>query len=499
MKKILLLLLFSTVAQANEISLLKEQIFRVDSLMQNYAKEVHPLLERFIENRRTIFDRDERKAIQDFWTVYNDTRIALEVLKSSHEGKNELIVFSANLHLQTSAAILSQKLWNNELAQKKLNETNTAEIPRGSFINLENQLFNSIHNGMEQLPTYFPSQALSLVEPIVAEDTELQAINEAAIAQFKKLEDFVESKKNYQTVRKRFQIYKFKNVFYTIMRKISTWLGDTKTRNRDPDYYNGKTAITIEQAKEMQAKLQPGDIMISRTDWFLSNMFLPGFWSHSFIYTGDAKQLKAYFNNEDVNQHYLSKCQKLQLECDNFFDYLTLKFPTVINDYTKKDKYGYPNVLIEATSEGVHFSSIRHTFLNDYLAAARPMVSLLDKAVAIEQSLEFYGLEYDFDFDYISDDRLVCSELVGKSYDKSVEMNFDIDKGEYIEQIMQRLSIPVKNFAHKMYDENIAGRRKSELKFIAFLKGLPKQDRAVFSSEKEFYQTIEKKKWSFME
>ena len=496
----LFLYCLSAFASHPDMTIAKENINRLVKLNDYYDQEVYPLLKRFETDTLVVFNSDEKKLIKDFWTVFNDTKITLSTLAQTTEQNDPLLRYSINLHINYSAVLLSSSLWNNPKARKRLDDTNTEEIPRGSFVTLENELFKSIGFDGEELPSFFPTTLLSEDKKAVQliTDLDLQELNRKTEKLFSKHQGFLNNIENFKEVKKRFRIYKFKNIFYHFVRKIATWLGDTKTRNRNPDYYNGNTLIDIELAMQMEQKVTPGDIMLSRTDWFLSNMFLPGFWSHSFIYLGDETKLKNYFNSAEVNAHYLKKCQDYKLLCDNFVSYLKQKFPAYL-DYQKKDKYGYPQTLIEATSKGVHFSTIRYTFLNDYLAALRPMISKLEKAKTIETAFEFYGADYDYDFDYSSDDKVVCSELVGKSISPYVQFNYDIDKKEYLEYIMGRVSMPVQNILKKFYDEDIKGVRKKELKFIAYLKGYPKLKKAKFVTKDTFFESLKNKKWKFMD
>ncbi|MEO6034047.1 MAG: 1-acyl-sn-glycerol-3-phosphate acyltransferase [Verrucomicrobiota bacterium] len=65
-----------------------------------------------------------------------------------------------------------------------------------------------------------------------------------------------------------------KEPVYRIKTLVSTWIGDTKIR----EPREGKALIRPEQVTELRRKLQPGDIMLERRNWFLSNAFLPGYW-----------------------------------------------------------------------------------------------------------------------------------------------------------------------------------------------------------------------------
>ena len=506
---------------SNDINLTRETILRVDQLILHYHDEVEPLLKRYEKDENTVFNKSERKKILHLWTSLIDHRIVMHALYSTYSNQNtnyqkNLIRLAVNLSLQLSAAVLSKSLWPNKLARQKLNETNKAEIPRGSFTSLENELFRNFGNiKASELPTLFPVYSLEKDlknfqtfkgNPTTEAEIAIEALNSVHLAKLKRFEKFATSWSNLFEVKTRFLAYKFKQFFYQMSKKISTWLGDTKVHQRDPDYYNGKTLINIKLAKKFEAKVKPGDIMISRTNWFLSNAFLPGFWPHSFLYLGDVNKFKAFFDEKDVNVFYKNECALEGLTCSSFYQYLQLSNKTkdAFKAFNTKDKYGYPKVLIEVTSDGTHFSSIRHTFLNDYLGALRPKLTKLQKTRSIVEALEMHGLEYDFDFDYHSDDRLVCSELVAKAYAPypgklGVEMNYDVDKAMYLDIITGRLALPVIGFVKKAYDENVTKLRASQFDFIAFLKGIRSKKTAVFSSEKEFYQSRNWPKWDFMQ
>ena len=73
--------------------------------------------------------------------------------------------------------------------------------------------------------------------------------------------------------------------------------------------------------------------------------------------------------------------------------------------------------MIEAVSEGVMSASLEHSCAADYVAALRPRVAPLLRARAIERALRYWGRPYDFNFDFATDDQVVCSELVVKAYE----------------------------------------------------------------------------------
>ena len=41
--------------------------------------------------------------------------------------------------------------------------------------------------------------------------------------------------------------------------------------------------------------MQPGDILLERREWYLSNIGLPGFWPHGALYIGTPEQRREIF------------------------------------------------------------------------------------------------------------------------------------------------------------------------------------------------------------
>ncbi|MCO4755012.1 MAG: hypothetical protein KC478_11065 [Bacteriovoracaceae bacterium] len=489
-------------------------------------KSLRPTFEKLESQKR--LDHNETFQVKRVWGRIFDMRVTLNTLTQTYQGrrfedlqedsKAALIKFSSTLALVNSGAEVSKFLWDMPRSHKMLNELHT-NYPVGSLVSYENQIFEMFKvMPMEtNLPSFFPAvdveeQALEMAHMSFLSfnseiETKLKNIQEEEILKFEQAtKPFLNNIQNKWEVLKRFEIFKLKKMFLATVKKVSVWLGDTKLKRKDGDFYNGKTLIKLDQAIEFEKRLESGDIMISRTNWFLSNAFLPGFWPHSFIYVGNLAKLESLGEDEEVGRFYRAKCEKMNLNCDSFVSYLGGSNQTskAFADYLTKAKDGHEKVLIEATSDGVHFSSIRHTFLNDFLAAMRPNVTKLDKALAIEESMKFHGFPYDFDFDFDTHSSLVCSELVAKSYAPNANKNgvtFDYDRknGVYVEEYLKRYSLPVIGIAQKMVDENVHYLRSSELDFVGFLKGVRKDGKAVLASEDEFYDSVKWPKWSFMQ
>ena len=143
-------------------------------------------------------------------------------------------------------------------------------------------------------------------------------------------------------------------------------------------------AVTNEVRDEMAAFLQPGDIIITRHAKALTNLFIPGFWPHSALYIGRRDQVSG---------------MNIGIE------------PRV--DALWQDDI----CVIEARKDGVRLRPLIDTLSVDKYVVLRPQT---DKDVieqAIGRALLHQGKLYNFDFDFFSSDRVVCTEVIYRAYD----------------------------------------------------------------------------------
>jgi hypothetical protein len=92
-----------------------------------------------------------------------------------------------------------------------------------------------------------------------------------------------------------------------------------------------------------------------------------------------------------------------------------------------------------------------------------------------------FGRPYDYNFDFITDSALVCSELVYKAYEPSNEtrgLNLPL------ETMMGRKLMPVNSIAKSFSKQYSSSHRK--LDFVFFLDGLEKKKRLFLVLKKLF-------------
>lgn len=266
--------------------------------------------------------------------------------------------------------------------------------------------------------------------------------------------------------------------WYPAQKEVAEWMGDTRVRRR------GWYLITPEQQEAMDAELQPGDIMLARKNWYLSNLGLPGFWPHAILYIGAPDKFEAYFDDPEVR----AEVRRLSGEDQSLSEYLQQTWPGRWVDYTRGD-HGDPYRVIEAVSEGVIFNTLEHC-AGDYTGVMRPNLSKVAKAQAVIHAFSELGKPYDFDFDFATDHALVCTELVWRSYRPAQGkdgLEFELPK------VAGRRTLPANEIA-RLYAEEF-GSGAAQLEFVYFLDAREHEKHAVVSDEESFRATHARTKW----
>ena len=244
---------------------------------------------------------------------------------------------------------------------------------------------------------------------------------------------------------------------YAAQSLVSTWIGDTRLVGR-PSF------ISHQQVKSIQPLLRPGDILLERRNWFASNAFLPGFWPHAALYVGTPADLE--------------KLGLLRRGADGTWSASDLCVTKHLADYLRPAHDGEPNTVVESVSEGVIFNSLTESMGADYVAVLRPRVPDAQKAAALLRAFSHVGKPYDFEFDFSSSDKLVCTELVYQSYEGLLRLD------PYMQQIVGRPAIPALQFCRKFASER--GTPQQELEFVLFLDAVPATGGARLAGEDEF-------------
>lgn len=266
------------------------------------------------------------------------------------------------------------------------------------------------------------------------------------------------------------------SLWYPFQTEVITLMGDVRMRERDWLVQPADLAV-------LRAKMEPGDLMFERKNWYISNVAMPGFWSHIALYTGTPAEMDAYFAGNDTD---LTNGRTVTV-------YLAEKYPGVFAAYQEKVE-GHAPDLIEAVSEGV----IIHPFMvsghADYTAVLRPRLTRRAKLQAILEAYRYFGRPYDFNVDFLTDNAVVCSELTYKAY--FPRPGKDGLRGE-LEMIRGRQVVTPVGVIRKFAQEY--GTPRQELDFIGFYEGSERDGRAYARGGEELRATLTRPKWDIQQ
>ncbi|MBP7901285.1 MAG: hypothetical protein KA015_00565 [Spirochaetes bacterium] len=267
----------------------------------------------------------------------------------------------------------------------------------------------------------------------------------------------------------------FKKIIFPVQKSISENAGDFKILRLN------KNLISKQQISDIRTKLLPGDILLERREWYLTNAGIPGFWTHAAVYIGTPEERNMFFS--DSISDFLKNENYSDLE-----SLLSNKFPSAYSLSKQPDESGYPRRITEAISEGVLFTSLEHSADCDSIAVLRPNLPKYEIAKAIIKAFQYSGRPYDFDFNFLTDSALVCTELVYKSYENA---NNGSGLPFILETVAGRKMLTANGIArtfeaHK--DSNI-------FNFVLFYDGIESEKKSVIKTEKEFIKSIKRGKW----
>ena len=268
--------------------------------------------------------------------------------------------------------------------------------------------------------------------------------------------------------------------WFPVQAGVSEWMGDTKVLR--PDH----SLISAAQIETLQEKLLPGDVLLVRREWFLSNIGLPGFWPHAALYVGTPEERRKYFSDAGI-----ADWVKTQGGTNGDFEELLQdRSAPAYAESIKPHEHAHPTRIVEAMSEGVSFTALEHCADADAVVALRPLLPKTEKAMAILRAFHYAGRPYDFNFDFATDSELVCTELVYKSYEPAQGM-----RGLQLplEEMLGRPLLPANKIA-RQFDEQY-GTADAQFEFITFLDGHERAGKAIEADVTQFRQSWQRPKW----
>jgi hypothetical protein len=433
---------------------------------------------------------DDERVLLDSWRAVLDYAVALEGLRLFYQdyyrfdlGRRRgdhvmafLLTFAADAALFESAARLARQIARNPNAVKFLDAPHEG-VPAGSFTAFRAEICGTadgvrVSAGKRYLEAL---QMGGLDDTVGPRAAWLRERLDAHLARIGALGLLERAELGYDAEIGRIG-RALGQVFFPVQKKAAEMMGDTRVRRIH------RYLIDRALREHVDGMLEPGDVLIARKNWYLSNLGLPGFWPHAMIYLGDRDKLVAYFDDDAVRAWAAAQ------GAPDLGSLLSRRFPQAWAKWNESHD-GEPRRVLEAISEGVSLSTLAEC-AGDYLAAIRPRLDKVAKAQAIVAAFSNYGRPYDFDFDFATDHALVCTELVWRAYRPA-----EGKPGVSFEpvRLAGRSTLPANDIAAQYARQY--GTPDAQLDFVAFVDAREKENRAFLSTEEAFRASWQRVKW----
>ena len=309
-----------------------------------------------------------------------------------------LVAWTGAMVLVDAARFLRHNCAERPIVRKKLNEPEPHfGIPGGTYDRIQASLTSPIHAWhLYHAREYWNSKKSFLVE--LAAGTEVESLVEIAERLYS-LHNVDLQHYAVERVRTRTQQAKTRGrdlvgrALYGLQKSVSRLISGNFT------HIGHKPQLPPEIADQVRALIQPGDVFVNRKEHAITNYFLPGFWPHAAFYIGRTDQLEQMGIPHHPNG--LPRWRQL-LDCDSNCN----------------------GRVVEALKDGVRIRSLASPFAADAITVIRPRLSAGMVTEAITRALFHDGKPYDFDFDLTRSDRLVCTEVVYRSFEGLAGVNF---------------------------------------------------------------------------
>ncbi|MDG2129007.1 MAG: YiiX/YebB-like N1pC/P60 family cysteine hydrolase [Fuerstiella sp.] len=372
------------------------------------------LIEKIDAEERGFFTPTEDEQTRHLLISYWQSRNALfELVSSFHQVKRFksdqqplalMVAYAGALVLVDVARFNRENFHHRHIVRAKLNEPEPHfGIPRGTYDHVQKSLTSPVNAWhLYHALTFFLKNQDEL-RTASADNAELRQVMEIV----ELLQDRLDvSPEAFALARTRVRARELRTsiglnllgrALYGLQKSVSSLMANRYVKT------GHKPGLPPDIDAQLEKELRPGDIIVVRKEHAFTNYFLPGYWPHAALYIGTAPELR----NMGLHEHK-----------DVESNWHTIE--TV--DPSRAGR------VLEAMKDGVRIRSVSCPFSSDALVIIRPQLQPRDVAEAIGRGFFHAGKEYDFDFDFARSDRLVCTEVVYRSYEGIGDISFDLTR-----------------------------------------------------------------------
>ena len=331
---------------------------------------------------------------ENLWSVINAVREQLDKptrkIEDDEELRYFLVGYAAVCILIRIDRVLLNQVAEHSLVQRKLNEAFPEfRIPRKQFTQIFSGFVDqanvlAIRDAM-QVARKKRRRLLRLksdpdVGFIAAQLRELEAaLNPSKLSHFKRAWAYISHKWRRRGVVSGERLFA----------KLLEGFGRVASEMVEMD----NKQVTPDVVASIGAFLEPGDVIVTRHAKALTNLFFPGYWPHVAMYVGTPAQRNAL---------------GLAVDARRF------------------ERWHDDVCVLEAKKDGVLLRPLHETLTVDAFCVLRPKISPEALQHAVGRAVQHEGKRYNFDFNFFTSDRIVCTELIYRAYDGLEQIEFPL-------------------------------------------------------------------------
>jgi hypothetical protein len=378
----------------------------IDHLADHFDRlkgRVDQMVATFGASQRGHFTPDQDDEVHNLLVSYCQSRTALldlvhQVLaeQSSPEAADRvalLIGYAAAILLVDAASFVRDRCDDRPVVVAKLNEPEPAfGIPEGVYDTIQKSLTNPAHAWHLHQVNHFVDQHRDDLARIAAADERLAAVwrvierlghaVDVTPARYAQARLAIRG----QGIADKLARTPLAMAVYQLQTFVCSLVAGVHTL---PLHMPRLPQPVVQRLRSM---LEPGDVIIVRKEYAITNYFLPGYWPHAALFLGDVSTLQ----RRGLNQH----------------ETIAPRWNKLIEIRPRDD-----HRVLEAMKDGVRIRSLQSPLASDAIAILRPQLAPADVATALGRAMFHEGKAYDFDFDFTRSDRLVCTEVIYRGYD----------------------------------------------------------------------------------
>ena len=412
-------------AFSEELERMKTEMYELREISRIWDLEYFPpeehdkiesLLFRYLALRNSLWE------LIDYYVNYRDY-----FSNAESQTKGFLIGFSAGLHLAAYSSLLVSTFLDEPVGKSKLNEAYPRSgISEGTY----NMLFSQV-TSIDNLEAIKVAWVLfsnewkdtnSTLNRIYRSDPEYRI----EIERIEKLHNEAESRIQNILEQKSLLFPEITNrLRHTMINKLAEKL---KKELKDNLYaargilfsnvsdikfpFTNPLAFSYEQKALIKSLLKPGDIILTYTAGYMSNIFLPGIFKHGITYIGTPDQ------RDQLRLKYNLSAIRTGIDKQKFLENIS---------YARLDS-GYQADVIEAVAEGVIFNSLDlllDTHINRMVILS-PKFSEQEKIEELITVFSLLGVGYDFKFDFNDGSYQCCTEVIYRALNSRGAFDFKL-------------------------------------------------------------------------